>query len=139
MKVRVYKNLHKDCYSVKSMEGVSKGLVIAHCDNIVLKNVKYIMSERGRQRVLSTRQKNVHAYLEGEILSIVPRVDSNFRLPIYSELPFSEVLSVTYNPYKYESFVYKENETPIHISDYAILNENGIHVPRCICEKYNNS
>lgn len=129
MRVRVYKNLHKDCYSVRAMEGPMKGLVIAHCNNIVLKDAKYIVSEKGRERVLRERTKNVHAFVEGYIVSLVTIGKSGFDYPIHTQLPFETSYEVTYNPYKFSSFVYKESHTPIEKSCYAVLNSNGIHIP----------
>lgn len=60
IKVRVYRNLHKDCWSVKY-----KGIVIARPKQIQLKNAKMIVNEKGRQKVLDKKQKQVHAYIEG--------------------------------------------------------------------------
>lgn len=129
MRVRVYKNLHKNCYSVKAMEGSMKGLVIAHCDNIVLRDVRYLVYQKGRERVLREKCKNVHAYVEGNIVSIVPINKSKFSIPLYTDLPFKDTLPVTYNPYKYDSFVFTDGETAINNSNYVILNSQGIHVP----------
>lgn len=129
MRVRVYKNLHKNCYSVRAMEGSMKGLVIAHCDNIVLKDVKYIVSQKGRERVLRERTKNVHAFVEGHIVSMVTIGKSGFDFPLHTQLPFEDSIEVTYNPYKFSSFVYKRNQTPIEHSNYAVLNDKGIHIP----------
>ena len=48
-KVFVYRNLHKKCYSVKDWKTKK---VIAHVDNIFLKDAVFKVSEAGRQRVL---------------------------------------------------------------------------------------
>jgi hypothetical protein len=65
MKVFVYFNLHKKCFSVKALEGVNKGKVVQHTDNIVLLLPKFKVSEAGRQRVLREKRKNVHAGVVG--------------------------------------------------------------------------
>ena len=129
MRVRVYKNLHKDCYSVKAMEGPMKGLVVAHCHNIVLRDAKYIVSQKGRERVLRERNKNVHAFVEGKIVSMVTVSKSSFDFPIHTSLPFDKTTEATYNPYKYDSFVHRATSEPIEESNYAVLNSNGIHIP----------
>ena len=41
--VRVYRNLHKDCFSVKQ-----GGLVRCHADSVTLQNVKFIVSKAGQ-------------------------------------------------------------------------------------------
>lgn len=63
MKVFVYWNLHKNLWSVKSLEGFHKGKVIARLSSVNLKNCIFKVSEAGRQRVLQT--KNVHAGVVG--------------------------------------------------------------------------
>ena len=48
MRVFVYFNLHKKCFSIKALEGDRKGRVIAHRDVVVLENCKFKVSESGR-------------------------------------------------------------------------------------------
>ncbi len=62
-KVRVYRNLHKDCISVKQ-----GGLVRCHATNVVLKDCKFIVSEAGQRRVRNEKKKNVHAFVEGYVV-----------------------------------------------------------------------
>ena len=62
-KVRVYKNLHKGCYSVKQ-----GGLVKVHADNVTLEDVKFIVSKIGQERVRKEKRKNVHAFVEGFVV-----------------------------------------------------------------------
>lgn len=97
-KVFVYCNLHKHCWSVKALEGDYKGRVIGHYHSIVLSDGLLRVSQAGRIRVLKEKRKNVHAGCQGEILI------SNETLP--DCLTWREV---TYNPYKYDSFVFKYN------------------------------
>ena len=62
-KVRVYRNLHKDCFSVKQ-----DGLVRCHADNVTLFNVEFIVSKAGQRRVRDEKKKNVHAFVEGFVV-----------------------------------------------------------------------
>ena len=62
-KVRVYRNLHKDCVSVK------QGIVKCHANNVVLKDCKFIVSQAGQRRVRDENKKNVHAFIEGYVVS----------------------------------------------------------------------
>jgi hypothetical protein len=100
MLVKVYFNLHKKCFSVQH-----KGIVIKHVDSITLKNVKYKVSEAGRQRVLRERKKNVHAFVVGEMVEENVECDTK----------------VSYNPYKYNSFVIAVDGTPLFNSECAFL------------------
>jgi len=65
MKVFVYFNLRKRCFSVKALEGMYKGRVIAHRDSLHLQDAEFKVSEKGRQRVIRERRKNVHAGVVG--------------------------------------------------------------------------
>ena len=60
--VRVYRNLHKKCISVKQA-----GIVRCHATNVVLKDCKFIVSEAGQARVRNEGKKNVHAFIEGYV------------------------------------------------------------------------
>jgi|TARA_R110000824_G_scaffold112975_1_gene262472 hypothetical protein len=62
--VRVYRNLHKKCISVK--QGT---LVRCHARNVVLKDCKFIVSEAGQKRVREQGRKNVHAFIEGHVIA----------------------------------------------------------------------
>lgn len=62
--VEVYRNLHRDCFSVRDR---STRRVIAHVNQIDLHDVSFHVSERQRQRVLAERRKNVHAVVRGVV------------------------------------------------------------------------
>jgi hypothetical protein len=87
-KVRVYFNLHRKQLSVQSK--TDKGWrVWLHADKITLEDVEFKVSEAGRQRVLREKKKNVHAFIEGNLVldgikKIEPRtlVSYNPYLPI---------------------------------------------------------
>ena len=102
-KVQVYKNLHKDCYSIRDSK---TKLVIAYGTRFALWDPKFKVSEAGRQRVLSTGQKNVHAYIEGNI--------------VFGRSIGFDLKQLYYDPFKVESFVDKECDIPI---DEALLVE----------------
>jgi hypothetical protein len=117
MKVFVYFNLHKKVFSVKALEGANKGRVVAHTDKLTLTDVTFKVSEAGRQRVLRERKKNVHAGVTGQW-------DGTLDAAIAAE----NDISVTYNPYVYDSFVLRDNEVPIHGASSAYLDNRKIFV-----------
>lgn len=86
MKVFVYYNLHKKCWSIKH-----KNKVIGYADTVLLKDCSFQVSETGRKRVLRERKKNVHAGVTGTLVAsdVVRRKYKT---------------CVTYNPYKRGSF-----------------------------------
>jgi len=98
IKVFCYFNLHKQVWSVRAMEGPSKGLVIAHREYVSLLDVTAKISEAGRQRVIREGKKNVHAGLVGlwNDETITPQ-----QLGAYVGS-----YQIHYNPYKYKTFVH---------------------------------
>ena len=117
MKVKVYFNLHKKLFSIVAMEGEEKGLVIGHTDYIELANPEFRVQQKGRDKVLREKRKNVHAYVTGYSCKLKPD----------NELSF-EWLSASYNPYKYKTFILNSTGSPVFNGMYAKLyvdNESG--------------
>tara|TARA_Y100000588_G_scaffold87320_1_gene92996 strand:+ start:1699 stop:2079 length:381 start_codon:yes stop_codon:yes gene_type:complete len=106
-KVFVYKNLHKDCWSVKQ-----DGLVKAHTKSINLWDCSFRVNAKGRAKVLEEKRKNVHA-------GIVGYIDEN-------EMAMTFGTAVTYNPYKYSTFVEKDTEDPVIWRGFASLDHNTV-------------
>lgn len=104
LRVFVYYNLHKHMWSVKALEGEHKGRVIAHRDWVILQNCRFKVSQAGRQRVLREKRKNVHA-------GIVGTAPKSILTAIKSDYMVGDGVPVTYNPYKYDSFVSKLDDT----------------------------
>lgn len=98
-KVFVYYNLHRKVFSVKALEGERKGRVVGYTTQITLRDAEPKVSTAGRLRVLRERRKNVHAGIVGNVESFEQLVR-----------PAGE--AVTYNPYKYETFVLLKDLTP---------------------------
>lgn len=111
MKVFVYFNLHKKCFSVKALEGENKGRVIAHTHDIRILAPSFKVSEAGRQRVLRERKKNVHAGVVGWYNTAV-NVEKIGEGYVH--------IGVKYNPYIYSSFVDKD-EKPVTYAATAHL------------------
>ena len=103
-KVFVYKNLHKDCWSVKQ-----DGLVKAHATEIELWDCAFRVNKAGRERVLKEKRKNVHAGISGYI--------DHLGMGAYGSVG----VAVTYNPYNNETFIEKDSQKPIYNSNYAKL------------------
>ena len=105
-RVYVYRNLHKDCWSVRQ-----GGRIVAHVDKITLKNARFLVSQAGRNKVLREKRKNVHAGISGY------PVDEQEMWNYHSEF-YSHARKVLYNPYKYDHFV-TEDEYSITESYYV--------------------
>lgn len=110
MRVFVYFNLHRKCFSIKALEGDRKGRVVAHSTTVLLEGCKFKVSEAGRQRVLREKRKNVHAGVTGTWIN-ADRVESCY------EFLSMVGRQVTYNPYKYSSFIIKATEQSVDKAD----------------------
>lgn len=66
MMVRVYRNLHKNCWSVQSKNEKGSWIVTAHKESVFLRGVTFKVSQAGYERVLREGRKNVHAYVYGQ-------------------------------------------------------------------------
>ena len=115
MRVFVYWNLHKNVWSVKALEGAQRGRVVGHHKQVLLANATGRVSEAGRQRVLREQRKNVHAGIVGELVHTGAE-------------GYFPGLPVTYNPYKYQSFVYKDTEEAYTGSQFAYMDNKKVTV-----------
>ena len=115
IKVFVYRNLHKKCYSVKDWK---TKLVIAHVDEILLVDAVFKVSEAGRQRVLKEKRKNVHAGVMGFWDKEIET--SSFSLYNNTHLAY-------YNPYKYSSFINRYTGQSLTKSSYVLLHKKGVY------------
>jgi hypothetical protein len=101
-RVMVYYNLNKHTFSVQK-----KGLVVLHADYVKLKDVEFRVRQGGKEKVRREKSKNVHAFVIGDLVEFCQYPCDNI-----PEEPVGEI--VTYDPYKYESFVYKETKEPVY-------------------------
>ena len=105
MRVEVYFNLHKKTFSVRSCR---TGRVIHHTDKVHIANPEFVVRKAGRERVLREGKKNVHAFVRGDVT--------------FFNLMYRPTLdTLTYNPYKYVSFVDKQTEEPVYKASRAWL------------------
>ena len=121
MKVEVYKNLRKQCYSVRQ-----KGKVIGYALVLAMSNVDFVVQQGGRKRVLESGQKNVHAFLRGDI-HLCKSDESKFDLPynlqssIYDSFHSHPMdwLDFNYNPFVSDTFTV--NNQPIHHAETVYM------------------
>ncbi len=99
MIVRVYRNLNKRCFSVKAKDAAGHWKVVGYEDSIAIKNAKFVVQEGGRKRVLKDKQKNVHAFVEGERFKTTRRDLGR---------------EISYNPYTTACFHYVDNNSQVN-------------------------
>lgn len=121
-KVRIYRNLHKKCFSVKQ-----NNLVLVHADSVSLEEVKFIVSKAGQKRVRDEKKKSVHAFIEGYVVDAC-EADKN----VDGHLSDSEIWeglsnweSVVYNPYIYDEFTHTETGRHCKSAKYCDVDVQG--------------
>jgi|TARA_Y100000310_G_C20295041_1_gene628972 hypothetical protein len=132
----VYRNLHfrdETVYSVRK-----DGLVEGHAMLIILDGntmypVTFAVGPKGNQRVRDEQRKNVHAVIRGAIVNAVWHDESNMEHAIdacsyHKDIHMQhrdgyEWKQVTYNPYKYKTFVTVEDEQPILTARKVIIGQ----------------
>lgn len=108
--VDVYRNLHRGCWSVRR-----RGVPVSHQDTLTLIGAVFRVSEPGRQRVLRERQKNVHAVVRG---TLVERDVG------------SDLLEVSYNPYRGPTFYFVSTGEPIYAAPVVYFSQGRVWVER---------
>ena len=111
-KVRVYRNLHKDCFSVMLL---STRRVVMHAECVVLKDVQFVVSQRSRARAIREKRRNVHAFVQGTF--VLDDVTCK--------------LAVSYNPFDGKpvgAFYQKENGLAVYTSPFSICKDCRVFV-----------
>lgn len=108
--IRVYRNLHKDVYSIKQ-----GSLVVAHSPRLCLRDFKAVVNKKGRSKVLIDKRKNVHAFLEGYY-----ETSGMGTTAARNDLPSV----IEYNPYKHGHFFC--GDAVVNGGSFCILDENGV-------------
>lgn len=126
MRVRVYRNLHKNCWSIQSK--TKKGWrLLRHATAVALADARYIVSQKGRERVLREQKKYVHAYVEGELLTDIHAWKDDYErdghyVATVANLPPPN-RPVLYNPYINTQFSYRDG-TPAEEGRMVLLTRN---------------
>ena len=98
MRVYIYWNIRRKCFSVKALAGPNRGRVIAHVTHFEVADATFNVNEASRQRVIATGRKNVHAGIVGMLVASGNETSTH---PGY--VTAGEV--VKYNPHKWATFV----------------------------------
>lgn len=119
MKVAVYWNLHKACWSIQSREGEDYGRIIAHASEVRLYKADFTVRKAGRLKVLAERKKNVHAFVVGSLAGYVNLhgdlvLIDNVAHSLIKAQGMETARPATYNPYRFETFVDAATLVPIN-------------------------
>lgn len=121
-RIETYYNLHKGCLSFREIGGR-----VQHAEAVHLTDVNFAVQPAGRQKVLSENRKNVHAFVRGEPNFIVRLGDEIAASSLDSWLAikggsiWENARRVTYNPYRYETFVYEDSGEAVLFANEVII------------------
>lgn len=125
----IYRNLNNGKWSIKDSK---TELVIGYADSVIASGISFSISEAGRQRVIEQKTKNVHAYIVAECIHLVtnytPR-NGAIQLSDTLGIPPTNQRQISYNPYKYPMFYYKDSGDAIQHDtkfNYVNLGTDGI-------------
>ena len=93
-----YKNLHKNCWSIRRTDW--SRLIQMDLRFVYMGGMK--VNRKGRECVIREKRKNVHAGIMGYLRHEDMKVWDGW----------VDMIEITYNPYKYASFVDVETEKP---------------------------
>jgi len=127
MRVEVFFNLHTKLWSVRALSGADKGRVIGHAHTVLIRDASFVVQQAGRERVLREGRKNVHAFVRGNLEAVKWSYSEHAMFPRdsaawtswtrddtrYTRYASEAGQAVTYNPYRYATFVDREAGSPV--------------------------
>jgi hypothetical protein len=114
--VQAYRNLNIRDHVAYSVRSKKTGRVVAHEPVVVVSDADLKVQPGGRARVLRTKRKAVHAFVEGCL-----------EKPTKRARPLEPI---RYNPYLFSSFVTANKLTPVTQADLVVLDKRGARAKR---------
>lgn len=112
--VEIYRNLNSKG-KIFSIKDKKTGLVVAHADKFLIKDVVCKVREGGRQRVIREKRKNVHATVIGKYIG-------------ENEVETNQLDELYYDPYELDSFVNKRTSERITESTSVYFQEGKAYL-----------
>lgn len=105
--VRVYRCLNRKgtIFSVQQ-----EGKVIGHTSNLSLEDVEFKINQSGKRKTISTKQRNVHAFVCGMV----------------SETKGIPSRKISYNPFLENGFYFIDNKKEVESVEKVCFNNQGL-------------
>ena len=114
---RVYRNLHRGNFSIQSYIQEKHGYrVTDRASSAILEDCYFKVYETGRQKVIKEKGKNVHAYVE----------PMSYKL-IVGGVDVTNLREIYYNPYEFDSFVYKDTLKKVYKANRVLTYDNKLY------------
>jgi hypothetical protein len=115
-RVETYYSLHQHCLSYRPSGGRVK-----HAESMILNDVRFAVQPAGREKVRREGRKNVHAFVRGEPAFIRHVGDGDDGDLTTANMERQGYRPITYNPYRFESFVFADTLEPVHEASQVVL------------------
>jgi len=129
--VHVYRNLrHRDrrAWSIVASEGPLRGRVIEVVSAAVVEDATFVVRSGGRARVLREKQKNVHAFVKGNLIKRLPLDAEPDASSVESLAPgFDEFFKVSYDPYVASRFFSVSTGETIEAATMVVATSDGVY------------
>lgn len=113
--VRIHYNRTKGMLSINELS--PRGWKLArHTSRVVLRDVRFVVSECGRQWVLKNKKRHVHAWVFGTLITEDTKPD-------LTDLGGLSV--VRYNPYR-AGYFHNQDLRPVYTADYVYIEGDAI-------------
>lgn len=107
--VRIYRNLNTGTLS--GQEKTSKGWrVTSHPLMVKLKNARFLVNQHNRKKVIKEGRKNVHAFIEGELVDTKSTIKGQ---------------KVVYDPYETSQFIIDSSGEAVYEADEVSVDSGG--------------
>lgn len=118
MPIRVFRNLTKKgvWYSIQQDR-----LTVAHATRLCIADCRFVVSQKGRERVVRTGRKEFHAYIEGLYTTSGMGTSAE-----RNDLP----AHIKYDPFKYKEFTCTNltiDDFTVKGARFSICDENGVN------------
>jgi hypothetical protein len=138
MRIRLYRNLspqyrQQRAWSVMAMEGPKKGKVVGVVDGAVLKDASFVVSEAGRQRVLRDQQKNVHAFVQGQLVRTYA-LDTLKKSTDGDDLVQGVNVRIGYDPYRTPKMIREDCLEVVERSPLVVASPGGVYAKLGKCK-----
>jgi hypothetical protein len=113
--VRVIRNWKRDCYTI-----LQNGLPQASAKQVRLADVEFQVRESGRNRMLSKRKRNVHAYAIGRLIEYTHPDEDR-------DIAMADGRGVAYYPYQRAAFVDIKTNATVNSAPFVDFHEDGVY------------
>jgi hypothetical protein len=138
MRIRLYRNLspqyrQQRAWSVMAMEGPKKGRVVDVVDGALIRNADFVVSEAGRQRVLREKSKNVHAFVQGELVRTWD-LNSLKKSTRGEDLAEGASVRIGYDPYRMSKMIREDCIEAVVRSPLVVAAPEGVYAKLGKCK-----